>query len=67
MISYGFLFSCNIISGAVYSQVFAAPPYLLDTNTVGNISGVGPLIGSLLACLTAGYVPNIYALCFNKS
>ncbi|OCF54329.1 hypothetical protein L486_08243 [Kwoniella mangroviensis CBS 10435] len=54
LITYGIFFTGTIVTGATFSQIFAVAPYNLDTVSVGNISSIGPLLGSIIGFASSG-------------
>lgn len=48
-------FTWVIIQGAVADQIFSYPPYNLSAQSVGNLIGVAPLIGSALGTVFGGF------------
>lgn len=56
MIAYSYLFTLLVIEASVFSQMFSAPPYALDLQSIGVIAGIGPLIAALIGGLSTRYV-----------
>lgn len=47
-------FGWGIVTGLVASQIFGGPPYNMKPTAIGNLVGIAPLIGSVIASLVSG-------------
>ncbi|KAF5014925.1 hypothetical protein F66182_13922, partial [Fusarium sp. NRRL 66182] len=55
-VMWAVVFTWTILLGAVASQIFTAPPFNMSTVAVGNLTGIGPFIGSALGTALGGWL-----------
>ncbi|GAA5942589.1 uncharacterized protein JCM15063_000045 [Sporobolomyces koalae] len=53
-LTFSVVFNLLPMVSVIYSQLFSAPPYNFSTGAVGIISGIPPLIGTLIGTVLSG-------------
>ncbi|GAA6041346.1 hypothetical protein JCM8097_007674 [Rhodosporidiobolus ruineniae] len=55
-LTFSVCFNLLPLAATVYSQIFSAPPYSMSVGAVGLVSGIPPLIGTLIGTVASGPV-----------
>ncbi|GAA5868595.1 hypothetical protein JCM8547_003198 [Rhodosporidiobolus lusitaniae] len=53
-LTFSVCFNLLPLAATVYSQIFSAPPYNMSVGAVGIVSGIPPLIGTLIGTFISG-------------
>ncbi|GJN93349.1 hypothetical protein Rhopal_006402-T1 [Rhodotorula paludigena] len=53
-LTFSVCFNLLPLAATVYSQIFSAPPYSLEVGSIGIISGIPPLIGTIIGTVLSG-------------
>ncbi|GAA5859514.1 hypothetical protein JCM8547_006858 [Rhodosporidiobolus lusitaniae] len=66
MLAYTQAFSWFVGTGATYGQIYSGQYYQESVQAVGLISGIAPLIGSIIACVISGPLTDYSARWLSK-
>ncbi|GAA6007777.1 uncharacterized protein JCM10292_005431 [Rhodotorula paludigena] len=53
-LTFSVCFNLLPLAATVYSQIFSAPPYSLKVGSIGILSGIPPLIGTIIGTVLSG-------------
>ncbi|GAA5956384.1 hypothetical protein JCM10213_000557 [Rhodosporidiobolus nylandii] len=53
-LTFSVCFNLLPLAATVYSQIFSAPPYNMSVGSIGIVSGIPPLIGTLIGTFLSG-------------